>query len=91
MSYLCNTIDLFLLNKCHIFSYYLYKYFMIVFFKYLFISENKKLYKEIAHQFKSSKRNVYKLAHGKKAKNYKDYSILKELSKRQIIEGVNRE
>ena len=63
---------------------------MVKLFKYLFFSENKKHYKEIARQLKSSKRNVYNLAHGKKAKNYKDYEILRELSKREIIAGVMR-
>lgn len=57
-------------------------------YKYLRFSENKKLYKEIARQYKSSVRHVYGLAHGKKAKSIKDYEILKELSKQQIIEGV---
>ena len=63
---------------------------MVKLFKYLFFSENKKHYKEIARQLKSSKRNVYNLAYGKKAKNYKDYEILRELSKREIITGVMR-
>ena len=63
---------------------------MVKLFKYLFFSENKKHYKEIARELKSSRRNVYNLAHGKKAKNYKDYEILRELSKREIIEGVMR-
>ena len=63
---------------------------MVKLFKYLFFSENKKHYKEIARQLKSSRRNVYNLAHGKKAKNYKDYEILRELSKREIIAGVMR-
>lgn len=62
---------------------------MIVFYRYTF-SKNRKLYKEIACNFKSTSRNVYKLAHGKKAKNYKDYAILRELSKHEIIEGVIR-
>ena len=56
----------------------------------MFFSENKKHYKEIARELKSSRRNVYNLAHGKKAKNYKDYEILRELSKREIIAGVMR-
>lgn len=63
---------------------------MVKLFKYLFFSENKKHYKEIARELKSSRRNVYNLAHGKKAKNYKDYEILRELSKREIIAGVMR-
>lgn len=63
---------------------------MIVFFKYLLFSQNKKDYREIALKFNTTTRNVYRLAHGKRAKKYKDYAILKELSIRQIIEGVVR-
>lgn len=68
----------------------IFLHFMVKLFKYLFFSENKKHYKEIARELKSSRRNVYNLAHGKKAKNYKDYEILRELSKREIIAGVMR-
>lgn len=63
---------------------------MIDLFKYLFLSENKKLYRGIARQFKTTRRNVYKLAHGKKARNYNDYEILRELTTHEIIEGVMR-
>lgn len=63
---------------------------MIVFFKYLIFSQNKKDYREIALKFNTTTRNVYRLAHGKRGKKYKDYAILKELSNRQIIEGVVR-
>lgn len=63
---------------------------MVKLVKSMFFSENKKHYKEIARELKSSRRNVYNLAHGKKAKNYKDYEILRELSKREIIEGIMR-
>lgn len=63
---------------------------MIDLFKYLFFSENKKHYRKIARQFKSTRRNVYKLAHGKKAMDYKDYEILKELVELNIIERVIR-
>lgn len=63
---------------------------MVDLYNYVFFSRNKKHYREIAREFKTTTRRVYMLAYGKKAKSYKDYEILKELAKREIIEGVIR-
>ncbi len=57
-------------------------------FKYLFFSENKAVYRSIAREFQARSFRVYQLAHGKRAKNNKDYQILKSLRKQGIIEGV---
>ncbi|MDD2246911.1 MULTISPECIES: hypothetical protein [Proteiniphilum] len=61
---------------------------MVGLYKYLFKSENKDIYRSIARQYQSNPLRVYKLAHGKKAKCNKDYQILKQLRKEEIIEGV---
>ena len=61
---------------------------MVNLFNYLRYSKNKRVYKKIARQYKTTLRSVYGLAHGRKAKSTKDYEILKELTKQQIIEGV---
>lgn len=63
---------------------------MVDLFRYVFFSNNRRHYREVASEFNTTTRKVYKLAHGKKAKNYKDYKILRELAKREIIEGVIR-
>ena len=61
---------------------------MLYLFKYLFLSENKAVYRHIAQQHKVSALLVYRLAHGKKARNNKEYMVLKNLRKAEIIEGV---
>lgn len=58
--------------------------------RYLFFSGNKAVYRSIARDFQTNSFRVYRLAHGKKAKNNKDYQILKSLQKEEIIEGVFR-
>lgn len=62
---------------------------MIDLFKYLFLSENKGVYRSIAKEVGVQPVRVYRLAHGKKAKNYKDYQILKCLKETEIIEGLS--
>ncbi len=61
---------------------------MVDFFKFLLNSRNKELYYKIAISFGTSTRNVYKLAHGKKAKCNKDYLILKRLQEHDVIDGI---
>ena len=51
---------------------------MISAFKFYFFSHNKKIYRTIAHEFDTSVRHVYKLAHGKRTKNNLDYYIVKK-------------
>lgn len=63
---------------------------MILLFKYLFLSGNKPIYQAIARNMNVRELRVYRLAHGKKAKNNKDYQILKELHKEGVIEGLLR-
>ena len=58
--------------------------------RYLFFSGNKAVYRSIAREFQTNSFRVYRFAHGKKAKNNKDYQILKSLEKEEIIEGVFR-
>lgn len=61
---------------------------MFAIFRFLFLSENKAIYRKIASENQVSPLRVYRLAHGKKAKNNKDYKILKSLRKEGIIEGM---
>ncbi|WP_313382283.1 hypothetical protein [Proteiniphilum saccharofermentans] len=56
--------------------------------KFLFFSENKTVYRSIAREYGTTPLRVYRLAHGKRAANNRDYQILKILQKQDIIEGV---
>lgn len=63
---------------------------MVLLLKYVFFSKNKEIYRAISRETSTNLRRVYMLAHGRKAKNNKDYEVLKNLKKHNIIEGVVR-
>jgi hypothetical protein len=57
-------------------------------FAYLFHSENRVTYSSIARELRVSPLRVYRLAHGIRAKNDRDYQILRILRKHLIIEKI---
>lgn len=61
---------------------------MISAFKFYFFSNNKKIYRTIAHEFDTSVRHVYKLAHGKRTKNNLDYYIVKRLREEGVVSST---
>ena len=61
---------------------------MISAFRYYFISRNKQIYRDIASEFGTSVRHVYRLAHGKRTKNNLDYYIVKKLKEEGVVSST---
>ena len=58
---------------------------MVSFFKCYFLSPNKDIYRLIAREYDSTALQVYKLAHGKRGRNNKDYYIIKKLKEHGVL------
>lgn len=61
---------------------------MMDLFNYLFRTDHKDLYRQIGKQFGTSGFRVYRLAHGRMARNSIDNQILNRLLELRIIERI---
>ena len=61
---------------------------MFKLFRFLFLTKNRFIYRQIADEHCCSSWYVYRLARGKRAKTDKDYCILIRLKENKIIERV---
>ncbi|MCE5177859.1 MAG: hypothetical protein LLF81_01775 [Porphyromonadaceae bacterium] len=58
---------------------------MIATLKFHFACDNRKTYRAIAREFDTSALHVYRLAHGRRGKNDKDYYIIKRLKEEGVL------
>ncbi len=61
---------------------------MISTFKFYFKCGNRKLYRAVAREHGSTGIHVYRLAHGRRCKNDKDYYIIKRLKEEGVISST---